>query len=623
MLNTEQFLIKVAEYFDLNLTKLGIKRPAEKTRLYKRQLIKETIEHIMNNIYKEIELLNINSYIKDTIDEFMNHYDYITKEIYGAYDEKREKEIDWLLLKHFVVPFFAIRISQNTSFYNDRIDKGLPGGDFWYLPTFDSNNSKIPFPLNKLMKWFIDLHGGSNQKFYFLEKYKFNENDEFNISDSTLKDWHDNFVIPKLETIKEFASFKFQYDGIFIKNQEEPFQSAIDFIELKSLTVDELKLEIPNKDNIIDRLYSDTLTDEEKERFVIYIEERWSKPTSQQIEWLFTISRVSQKCYKDLCLYFNVNAQDVSIDNNKILQLVSLFTFIYNCEVELKKTGKPEVSELFELYIHNIKKIKENEKEGLDFIIGSILTEMVLYKDNFSIDEVILISSSNEESRNRAIMNIEIKEKNEEKNKIQKQQIYQSIEDIENFTHEVQITKYINNIEDDLVLHNIGDYFQGNNYLTNKQVKPNLFLALTIHKQYSRIAKASLHKLNAYSKVINLSTFSYYPRMLEKIDVDMWLNELNKVTDLNDNRGQLIILSYKAFHLINQKNKVEIISLINKFVELTKGMKAEEYNPQFLFIAQEYMKIIKNEKMYKKLKKINEKHPKYSNHITLQIQYFN
>ena len=47
--------------------------------------------------------------------EFMNHYDYITKEIYKAYDEKREKEIDWLLLKHFVVPFFAVRMSQNTS----------------------------------------------------------------------------------------------------------------------------------------------------------------------------------------------------------------------------------------------------------------------------------------------------------------------------------------------------------------------------------------------------------------------------------------------------------------------------------------------------------------------------
>lgn len=621
MLNTEQILIKVAEYFDLNLTKLGIRRPAEKTRLYKRQLIKETIEHIINNIHKEIESLTINFYIKDTIDEFMNHYDYITKEIYGAYDENREKEIDWLLLKHFVVPFFAIRISQNTSFYMDRIDKGLPGGDFWYLPTFESNNSKIHFPLNKLMRWFIDLHGGSNQKFYFLEKYKFNENNEFNISDSTLKDWHDNFVIPKIETIKEFASFKFQYNGVFIKNKDDPFKSAKDFIKAKSLTIDELKLEIPNKDNIIDRLYSDTLTDEEKERFVLYIEERWKEPTSQQIESLFTISRVLQKCYKDLCSHFNVKEEDKSIDDNKILQLVSFFAFIYNTEIELKINGNSEVLELFGLYMHNIKEIKENEKEALDLIMGSITKEIVAYKDNFNIDEVVIMSSMNKENRNRAIRNLEKKKINEEKNKTQHEQIYQSIEDIENFTHDEQIIDYINNIEDNLVLHNIGDYFQGNNYLTNKQVEPNLIFALTIHVQYSRVAKTILDKQNAYFKVVNLLTFPYYPRMLEKVDVDEWLNELKRITDVNDNRGQLIILSYSAYHLINQKNNLEIISLIKKFTELTKDMKSEEYNPQFLFVAQDYMKSIENEKMYKKLKKINEKHPLYSTHICREFYF--
>ena len=49
MINTEQILIKTAEYFDLNLTKLGISRSAEKTRLYKRQLIKKTIEHIISS----------------------------------------------------------------------------------------------------------------------------------------------------------------------------------------------------------------------------------------------------------------------------------------------------------------------------------------------------------------------------------------------------------------------------------------------------------------------------------------------------------------------------------------------------------------------------------------------
>ena len=281
-----------------------------------------------------------------------------------------------------------------------------------------------------------------------------------------------------------------------------------------------------------------------------------------------------------------------------------------------------EALELFGLYMHNIKKINENEKEGLDLIMGSITKELVLHKDNFNIDEVVVMSSVNKENRNRAIRNLEKRKINEEKNKIQHEYIYQSIEDIENFTKEEQIINYINTIEDNLVLHNIGDYFQGNNYLTNKQVEPNLIFALTIHVQYSKVAKTILDKQNAYFKVVNLLTFPYYPRMLEKIDVDEWLNKLKKIIDVNDNRGQLIILSYNAYHLINQKNNIEIISLIKNFTELTKEMKAEEYNPQFLFVAQDYMKSIENEKVYKKLKKINEKHPLYSSHNRRQFYFY-
>jgi len=626
MLNSEQLLIKTAEYFGLNLDKLGIRRNPEKTRLYKRQLIKESIEHIIKKLCTEVESLEINPFIKNIINEFMEHYDYITKEIYGTFDETREKEIDWLILKHFVIPFFAIRLSQDTSFYDERIDKGLPGGDFWYLPTYDANNSKIPFPLNKLMKWLIDLHGGSNQDFYFMRKYYFDENNKFDIADSTLKKWHHNFVIPEIETIKEFTSFKFKYDGIFKKDEEEPFKSAIDFIASKSLTIEKLKREVPNKDNILDRLYSETLTNEEKSRFVLYIEERWAKPGSEQLEWLFTIARVSQLCYKELCAYFNVDVKDESIDNNKVLQMVSFFSYIYNTELELQLNGQSDVLELFGLYIHNIKIIEENKKEGLDLIMGSITNELMQHENYFTIDEVIVVSGSSEENRNRSILNLYENEIKKEKDKIQNEKIYKSIEYIENIKDDVTLQKYIMAIKDTQVLHNIGDYFQGNNYLTNDPVQPNLIAALTIHVQYSRVAESLLDKQNAYGKVLNILTFPYYPRMLEKIDVDVWLTELEKIFDDNSWRSKLMILSFKGYHMINQKNTIEIVSLINKFIELTKNLKAEEYNPQFLFVAQDYMNIIDNKIMFKKLNKINDKHPLFLTHLTthgsVQFQFF-
>lgn len=556
----------------------------------------------------------------------MEHYDYITKEIYGTFDEKREKEIDWLVLKHFIVPFFAIRLSQDTAFYDDRIDKGLPGGDFWYLPTYDANNSKITFPLNKLMKWLIDLHGGSNQDLYFMKKYNYNENNKFDISDSTLKDWYDNIVIPKIGTIKEFTSFKFEYDGIFIKDEEEPFKSAIDFIESKSLTIEELMREIPNRDNILERLYSETLTNEEKLRFVLYLEERWAQPSSEQLEWLFTIARVSQLCYKELCSYFNVDVKDGSIDNNKTLQMVSFFSYIYNTQLELQLNGQSDALELFGLYIYNIKKIEENKKEGLDLIMGSITMELMQHENYFTIDEVIVVSSTNEENRKSSILNLNENKLKKEKVKILNEQIYKSIEYIENIEDEAIRQKYIMAIKDSQVLHNIGNYFQGNNYLTNQQVTPNIITALTIHVQYSRVAESLLDKQISYVKVVNLLTFPYYPRMLEKNDVDVWLVELEKIFNDNSWRSRLMILYFKGYHMMNQKNTTEIFSLIEKYIELTKNLKAEEYNPQFLFLAQDYMKIIENKKIHKKLNKINDKHPQFISHITTyefaQFQFF-
>lgn len=626
MLNTEQILIKVAQYFDLDLVRLGIKQSTEKSRLYKHQLTKETIEHIVNSIYKEIESLDINSSIKEIIEEFMKHYAYITKEIYSAYDDKREKEIDWLLLKHFIIPFFAIRLSQNTSFYDDRIDKGLPGGDFWYFPSFDSNSAKICFPVNKIMKWLIDLHGGSNQDFYCMKKYDFNENTYLNISDSTLKDWHDNFVLPQVKNIKELASYKFVYEGVFNNNHEDSieaqFNSAIEFIKSKSLSVDELKLEVPNLNNLLDRLYSDNLSNEEKERFVLYIEQRWAKPTPKQIEYLLTISRVSQACYKALCDYFNINEESTTIDENKTIQLVWLFSSIYNAELDIKLNGTSKIFKLFESYIYNIHKIEEHEKEALDQIIASIYHEMKLITHNYNIDEILILYSPNKRNMEQAMLNFKSKKLYSNLKKTQNQQVYQAIKHLNEIVDVDKMLKYIYSITDNEILYNIGNYFQGNNYLTNEIVEPNLAVALTIHVRYSLVAHDLLNKQIAYSKVLNLLTFSYYPRMLNKDDVEEWLFELEKISDVNDFRSNLINLSYHGYHLINQQDEIKIIALIEQYKQSIKKMKPEEYNPQFLFVAQDYMLNIGNKKLYNKLKKINEKHSLYSAHHSNKFYFY-
>lgn len=617
MLNIEQILIKTAQYFDLDLKKLSIKETSEKTRLYKHQ--KENIEYIIKKIYKEIESLEINPLLKELIDEFFEHYLYISEQVYISFDETREKELDWLLLKHFVIPFFAVRAGQNFSFYDDRIDHGLPGGDFWYLPTY-LNESKVLFPLNKVIQWLIDLYGGSNYEFYFDKK----SNDYNNFSENTLKKWHKQFTIPSITTIRQFISKELKYNGIFNYHKETcveaQFKAAIKFIESKSLSIEQLKLEVPNPNNILDRVYTETLTNNEKARFVLYIEQRWSQPTLKKIEYFLTVSRVSQSCYKELCKYFDTNEKNTMIEENKILQLSIFYAQIYNIVVAQSTNHKHEFIELFAPYISPINQLELSSKEALDTIVASIYTDLELHFDELAIDEILLITSAKNRLQNSR--NLEKKQFFKRKKVQQNQQIHNTIEFIQTTKDENIIIECIYSIKDPTVLHNIGDYFEGNNYLTNKSVQPDFRLALTIHIAYSRIAQDLFHRENAYHKVLNLLTFSYYPRLLNKEDVEEWLLELNKLTDKKDFKGMLLLLVYKIYHLINQKNEKEVIIMIKKFAKITIDMKPEEYSPQVLFVAQDYMFKIGNKNMYNKLKKRNERHPKYKQHKQTAFYFY-
>ena len=71
MLNIEQLLIKTAQYFDLDLNKLGIKHTDQKKRLFTRNLSESKYGKLVDKLFSEIALLNINPSVKKIIDEFI------------------------------------------------------------------------------------------------------------------------------------------------------------------------------------------------------------------------------------------------------------------------------------------------------------------------------------------------------------------------------------------------------------------------------------------------------------------------------------------------------------------------------------------------------------------------
>jgi hypothetical protein len=623
MLNLEQILIKTAQYFDLDLNTLAIEQSVQKKRFITQSLSQKTYKKVLEKLFNEINLLKIDPRVKVIIDEFLEHYDYLQEQLRITTDKTQEKDIDWLLLKHFVIPFFAVRIGQNFANYDDRIDMGLPGGSFWYLPEFGVK--KLIFPINRVMKWWIDLFGTSDEKFYKTldQHYSDSQNTgDIKSNKQTLKKWHDNLVQPKLETIKMYASYKLDYKGVFFNDTDSfidtQFQAALDFIKSKKISIEDLKLEVPNWNSIVDRMNSNTLTYEEKERFVLYIINRWAKPTAKKLEDLLTVSRVSQSTYKELCEYFSVDVVSNNIDENKIMQLVALFSNVYNSYLSYTENTEFEWADLFKSYIPKIDLLHRNSKDALDQIIAKILGDLNAPYNDMQVDEIVLFSNDLE-SRKQAKKNLEMEEEAETVDREYNIKVNEALEYLKKYRHfDNRWFPYVQALSNTKLLHNIGDFFEGKNHLTNEAPLVDITLAFTIHIQYYRVSTDILNKKVALHKIVNLATFPYYPRLIPEAETEKWFTELIKIGDASNEREQLGLRTKWACHLICQKKFDEAILLIDEYEDKTKEMKPEEYVPELLWIGKKVGLMTENSSLVKRLDKRLKMLPsKYQSRVDL------
>ncbi len=623
MLNFEQLLIKAAQYLDFDLEKLQIKQTVQKRRIITRDNLKEKYDEILHSLLQEIHYFEANPDLKDIVYEFLNDYDYVQREIYGTYEPKLEKRYDWLLLKYFVIPYFAFSLSRHFTHYDDRIDRGLPGGEFWYLPKLE--NKKLIFPLKRIMKWWIDLFGGSNENFYNAIPIESditadapddlkNDLKEMDERRNLLKSWHDKFVIPSMRNIEKYSEQQVDYRGVFTTCSEasiqEQFNDATNFIKnVKKLNLDDLKLEFPNPDNLLDRL-EEAIDIEEKERFVTYVKDRWQKPTQEQLKSILITTSVSQSAYKDLSKYFDSDGNSNNLSKNKLLQLCTLYSELYNFATEYYYGISEEGLNQYTLYIDYLRSFFESKskKELLDRIISQISKEIV--KDDFhlTVDEVLVLKSNPDQIDKEALERIGIKHSQKKKDEESEKLLLKTIHQIEHSKDRSEIESMIKTLDDFQHAVNAGQYFEGHNHLTDKIVNPRIDLSLKIYKHTFSIATTPFEKSYASIAIINLATFPLFYRLLYKEEVEYWFEQCAKYADSSNERYYLILLTKKAFHEVLQKNHTNAVSMIVEFLDKTKQMKIEDYNPELLCIGERVAKEIKNRKLEKILKKRNKHH---------------
>lgn len=363
MLNLKQLLVKAAQYFDMNLKELLIKESIQKVRFKTEENSDEKYYKIVDGIFEKIYKLNINKDIEAILYDLMDYY----LDIYVALDNKlegkKDREVNLLVLEKFIIPFLAVRMAEYSI---KQADIGPLSDKFWYLPIIDSKG-KIKSPINTIMVWLMELYGKTNTEFY--------EDGPSSISMSTLKSWKNTLVLPDSELIEQVVNFDYKYSGCFLLNLndsiENQFKLAVEFNRDKYISIEQLKLEVPNTNNFLDRLKSNLLTNEEKKLFISYIATRWSNPPKKLLNDVFMIARASQAAYKELCKYFNVKASD--IHGNKPLELIKQYKRVFNSFIAIKNKRDIEHDKIDIASIIMFKQIKYNRKLILHILIADIL----------------------------------------------------------------------------------------------------------------------------------------------------------------------------------------------------------------------------------------------------------
>ncbi|MFX1825666.1 ankyrin repeat domain-containing protein [Acinetobacter sp. AS5] len=248
-----------------------------------------------------------------------------------------QKQINWMLLTHFLVPGLA-RFSAFQAIQTP-FDKGMPGGRFWYLPELIENNSdkKLILPVPQVIDWLTDLLGTEIQK----AANHILDIDIQNLQRS-LYNWKNGTNTIRYSSIYEYFpdGLSLNFEGAFLLDEtitlDEQFNQALAFINKKDLNAQKLKFELPLSEEILTDILQGNVNEEEKVRLIECLLDRYSAPTIDVIRQRLVVACVVQDIYhrlvKSLCP--DVDKHCVDPIKNKVLQLFSLYKVVYNLTID-------------------------------------------------------------------------------------------------------------------------------------------------------------------------------------------------------------------------------------------------------------------------------------------------
>jgi len=348
MLNREEILIKLMQILDFDMNDIKLKQSAEKKRFITFEESPEKTKEHIELIFKTLNLDEANSKLIDVFGDLIYLYENIESQLLFRLDKSYEKKLNWILLKRLVIPYLAYRFANIDVEYDERIDKGMSGGVFWYLPDLRDYNY-IKMPIETLMKWWLDLYGkGLDSLCNEIDKES-KENQAFKSKD-ILKPWLYKNVLPDRKSLELYLSENINYTGVFEKNATNrvsvEFERAKNFIEKKGLTAQTLNDEIPEK-TLVGKILENKQSILKKEKFIQLVSDRWQEPNKKSLISKFVIARAVQDVYGKLVKYFDINNDSMKVEENKVLQLIYQYGLLYNLEITKDKGSNEYLSPFY------------------------------------------------------------------------------------------------------------------------------------------------------------------------------------------------------------------------------------------------------------------------------------
>lgn len=273
-----------------------------------------------------------------------------------------QQQVLWHLLACLHVPMWARNLAfwslANVEHDLPPIDAGMPGGEFWFLPTGNAETGEINLPVPKVLGWLLDLLNElpveklrdaiGNKRLREMEG-----GNEAVVR--TVRNWQAG-GLPKsdnkfAEVFPEDAALIFE--GAFQLDSElspeMQFEKALEFvIHCKKLNVAQLSNQIPMTPERLRPVFERTASEDEKAAFIRHVSIRYAAPTMAIIRQRLRVARLAQAGYQDLVKFLFPKLQpEVEHDprQNKVLQLISLFETIYNKTIQAWHHGNTEAEQ--------------------------------------------------------------------------------------------------------------------------------------------------------------------------------------------------------------------------------------------------------------------------------------